>query len=226
MKSQKLNNKTSIKRKDPMNDNSNNNVNSSDQGQGQYAKLLKDYTDTVPSKTLLTADSKPLTLLSSRRDSSRRVDDGEEEKQASSSSPHKDRLNVDFDPFSTESAHRTKRSLSLKWFGSMEPYSLRRGSIGLISAILGTGILALPQGMAEFGWVSGMVMLALSALCHLYSFYLLAYAQALVPKSDSYTEMVDRVIGGVRFIDRLRFKTSPKRIKSSVFWSYWFMILL
>ena len=151
--------------------------------------------DAVTVKTLLTIDSNPTQgLLTAKKTHD---GDGQSEKQDSSMGSIRDRKNSDFDPFSTKSAYKKKRPLSLKWFGNMKAYSLRRGSIGLASVILGTGILALPQGIAEYGWVSGLIMISVSACCHLYSFYLLAHTQALAPKSDSYTEMVGRVIGNV-----------------------------
>ena len=176
----------------------NNELNISEQEpKEQTAKLLTDYTDTVARKTLFTADSQAKTLFSKRH-----PEDGEEEKEEAKTEkePIQDRRNELFDPFSPESAHKVKRSLFQKWFGKMESDSLRKGSIGLISSILGTGILALPQGMAEYGWAAGIGMLVFAALCHIFSFYLMTYIQALFPESNSYTGIIQKIVGGVRSI--------------------------
>ena len=152
-------------------------------------KLLTDYTDTVARKTLYTTDSQAKTLLT------KRMEDRSSEHKQETENPLKDRLNEDFDPYSRDSAHKAKKSLFRKWFGKMESTSLRKASIGLVSGILGTGILAIPQGMAEYGWQAGLAVLAFSAICQIFSFYLLNLTQALTAKSDSYTGMVEKIVG-------------------------------
>ena len=146
--------------------------------------------DAVTTGTFLTTETNPAQTLLAKTEAEDKLND-------SQGSEIRERLNTGFNPFSTKSAYSEKRSISLKWFGNMKAYSLRRGSIGLASAILGTGILALPQGIAVYGWGAALIMLVASAVCQIYSFYLMAHTQSLVPKSDSYTEMVGKVMGGV-----------------------------
>ena len=116
-------------------------------------KLLTDYTDTVAQKTLYTRHSQAKTLLTNKREalSSKAQEQG--------SGSLKGRFNEKFDPYSRDSAYKTKRSLLKRWFGKMDPSSLRKGSLGLISGILGTGILVVPQGMAEYAGRQGSLRL-------------------------------------------------------------------
>ena len=52
--------------------------------------------------------------------------------------------------------------------------------MGLISAILGTGVLALPNGIAHYGWATGVVALTISGLCQIICYYLFSHIQSLV----------------------------------------------
>jgi len=92
----------------------------------------------------------------------------------------KARESDNFDPFDTKSAYRSERSRTSKAFGKLRDHSIRTGSMGLISAILGTGILALPNGIAHYGWATSLVALCVSAICQIYCYYLLSHAQSLV----------------------------------------------
>jgi hypothetical protein len=68
-----------------------------------------------------------------------------------------------FDPFDTASAYNRDRSKSDRIFGKLNDFSLRTGAMGIISAILGTGVLALPNGIAHYGWATSLITLFLSA---------------------------------------------------------------
>ena len=96
----------------------------------------------------------------------------------------KGRESKTFNPKDTRSAFHSKRKLGSRWFGALKEYSLRRGSIGVISAILGTGILVLPNGIASFGWAGSLVAMIVSACCHVFSYYLFSSAQGVVRLND------------------------------------------
>lgn len=76
-----------------------------------------------------------------------------------------DRDDEKFDPFDRRSAYTRERAKSDKIFGQLNDFSLRTGSMGLISAILGTGVLALPNGIAHYGWATSIIALTFSGLC-------------------------------------------------------------
>jgi amino acid permease len=65
-------------------------------------------------------------------------------------------------------------------FGKLQDFSIRTGAMGLISAILGTGVLALPNGIAHYGWATSMVALLVSAVFQIICYYLFAHVQSLV----------------------------------------------
>lgn len=85
-----------------------------------------------------------------------------------------------FDPYDSKSAYSNKRSKKQRCFGKLEEFSVRTGAMGLISAILGTGVLALPNGIAHYGWATSFIALTISALCQVICYYLFAHVQSLV----------------------------------------------
>lgn len=98
----------------------------------------------------------------------------------------KSRDSEDFDPFDQGLAFHPHRTKLDKCFGYLKPDSMRTGAIGIITATLGTGVLALPNGIAHYGWVAGMATLLISGLCQYLSYVVLGYAQSLVSLPPSY----------------------------------------
>lgn len=91
----------------------------------------------------------------------------------------KDRTSETFDPFETKTAY-SNRTKSSKMFSKLQGYSIRTGSVGYISAIMGTGLMAVPNGMANIGWVGSIFIICFSILCHIYSFNLITHSQSSV----------------------------------------------
>lgn len=86
----------------------------------------------------------------------------------------------DFDPFDPRSVYDHRRSRLDRWIGYLKNDSLRTGAIGIITATLGTGVLALPNGIAHYGWATGTIALLISGLCQYLSYIILGYAQSMV----------------------------------------------
>jgi hypothetical protein len=91
-----------------------------------------------------------------------------------------DRESKNFDPFDNRSAYTRERSKTNKMFGKLQDFSIRTGAMGLISAILGTGVLALPNGIAHYGWATSLVALTISAIFQVICYYLFAHVQSMV----------------------------------------------
>ena len=91
-----------------------------------------------------------------------------------------DRESENFDPFDDRSAYTRERKKTNRMFGKLEDFSIRTGAMGLISAILGTGVLALPNGVAHYGWATSLIALVVSALFQVICYYLFAHAQSMV----------------------------------------------
>lgn len=85
-----------------------------------------------------------------------------------------------FDPFDSKSAFHKERSLYDRCFGYLKNDSLRTGAIGIITATVGTGVLALPNGIAHYGWISGIFTLIYAGFSQLLCYTLLGYSQSLV----------------------------------------------
>lgn len=91
-----------------------------------------------------------------------------------------DRESQNFDPFDKQSAYTRDRSKSNKMFGKLEDFSIRTGAMGLISAILGTGVLALPNGIAHYGWATSLIALTVSAVFQVICYYCFSHVQSMV----------------------------------------------
>lgn len=91
----------------------------------------------------------------------------------------KNRESTTFDPFEQRTAY-SKRSKKSKMFGKLQEFSLRTGAVGYVSALMGTGLLAMPNGMAGVGWVGSIFIIIFSILCHVYSFYCMTHSQSSV----------------------------------------------
>lgn len=94
----------------------------------------------------------------------------------------KTRESVNFDPFEKRTAY-SKRTKKSKMFGKLQEFSLRTGAVGYASAIMGTGLLALPNAVANVGWGGAIILIIFAVLCHLYGFYLITHAQSSVTTS-------------------------------------------
>lgn len=108
------------------------------------------------------------------------------------------RSEIGYNPFSQDQLYDKKStSWSKRAFTNLSDRSLRLGSIGLIGSILGTGVLALPFGIAQVGWLPGAIFIVLSALCQVATFYFFAFCQAKIPDCDVYSSMVERLVSRV-----------------------------
>jgi len=94
----------------------------------------------------------------------------------------KNKESVTYDPYNSASLYSGDSSMTWakRALGRLKENSLRTGSMGLVAAILGTGILAVPYGIAQVGWVTGSIIITLSALGQLLTFYYFGYCQAKV----------------------------------------------
>lgn len=136
--------------------------------------------DSVDYKSLGSDLKSDLRSQLTSEDSGSRLSKVDKKRMENLSQKAKDRFSKTFNPYDDSSGYNENRSRYSKVFGGLTNFSMRTGSLGIISAMLGTGVLALPNGIAHFGWVNGIIAILISAMCHLYSFYLLTGAQSCV----------------------------------------------
>lgn len=76
--------------------------------------------------------------------------------------------------------------------------SVISGSLTLLTMILGTGMLALPNAIAEVGWIAAILTIIFSMICHITSFYFFSKVQVIYPQSRSFSDIVKFTLGKVR----------------------------
>ena len=86
-------------------------------------------------------------------------------------SPPKDRYSTNYDPFDPRSVYAGEdKNFIKRGLTKMNPDSLRTGMMTLISSILGPGLIVVPRAMTYYGYINGMIMISLAAICQFFTF--------------------------------------------------------
>ena len=83
--------------------------------------------------------------------------------------------------------------------------NVSEAAIIILAYMIGAGFIVLPFAMATTGWVTGTILLCLSAALQLVVFYCITKIQFQFPECSSFTEMVNITMGNVR-IQILKFR--------------------
>ena len=100
-------------------------------------------------------------------------------------SPPKDRYSTNYDPFDPTSVYAGEdKNFIKRGLTKMNPDSLRTGMMTLISSILGPGLIVVPHAMTYYGYINGMIMISLAAICQFFTFKFFGFCQAKCKDSE------------------------------------------
>ena len=100
---------------------------------------------------------------------------------------------LDNAPTSDDSLH--KKFWTQRTFGSFEKTSVPAAILTLLNTAVGTGMLALPQAIGNFGYVPGGLMLVLGAANLALGLYCFSFLMLKFPGSQIYSQLVDCLLG-------------------------------
>ena len=98
---------------------------------------------------------------------------------------------------STESGQSSlhKKFWIRRTFGSIEKTSVSMSILTLLNTAIGTGMLALPQAIGNFGFISGALMLIVGATNLALGLYCFLFLIFKFPNSQIYSQLVDNLLG-------------------------------
>lgn len=89
-----------------------------------------------------------------------------------------------------------QKSFLMRTFGTIHKGSLRIAIFTLVNTAVGTGMLALSQAIANFGYIPGTLMLIIGALNLLIGLYCFTFLIFKFPESKIYSQLVNSILGG------------------------------
>ena len=95
---------------------------------------------------------------------------------------------------------RAPSDQKVEYTRTQELLSIPLAAISLLATIIGVGVLTLPGSFAAIGWVSAIIFLLISALLQVMLYYCFSFIQMDIPDCESYSELINRVLGKVRKI--------------------------